>query len=169
MLMVNDLPAIAYVCDSAGSSRGLWYIRARDLDGEYWEDPVSIDYEGISPTLKINGWAMPRYTKLFSLVRHNWVAKLMHFPDAESLGIKCDRVRTFVRAALESSDGSEMGTAGVPGAMVSASHNPFHDNGLKVTFFPIDATRSSRPRVKNSFRSSVAWRSASSAALSAMR
>ncbi len=71
-----------------------------------------------SPTLNINGWAMPWYTKFFSLVRHNWVAKLMHFPDAESLGIKCERVRTFVRAALESSDGSEMGTSGVPGAMV---------------------------------------------------
>ena len=71
-----------------------------------------------SPTLNINGWAMPWYTKFFSLVRHNWVANLMHFPDAESLGIKCERVRTFVRAALENSDGSEMGTSGVPGVMV---------------------------------------------------
>jgi carboxylesterase len=71
-----------------------------------------------SPTLWINGWAMPWYTKLFSLVRSRWVANLMEFPDAESLGIKCPRVREFVRAALAASDGSDLGTVGTPGAMV---------------------------------------------------
>jgi carboxylesterase len=71
-----------------------------------------------SPTLWINGWAMPWYTKLFSLVRTRWVANLMQFPDAESLGIKCPRVREFVRAALAASDGSDLGTVGTPGAMV---------------------------------------------------
>jgi carboxylesterase len=71
-----------------------------------------------SPTLWINGWAMPWYTKLFSLVRSRWVASMMDFPDAESLGIKCPRVREFVRAALAASDGSDVGTAGVPGTMV---------------------------------------------------
>ncbi len=71
-----------------------------------------------SPTLWINGWAMPWYTKLFSLVRFRWMANLMQFPDAKSLGIKCPRVREFVRAALANSDGSEMGTAGTPAAMV---------------------------------------------------
>jgi carboxylesterase len=71
-----------------------------------------------SPTLWINGWAMPWYTKLFSLVRTRWVANMMQFPDAESLGIKCPRVRDFVRAALAASDGSDLGTAGTPGGMV---------------------------------------------------
>jgi carboxylesterase len=71
-----------------------------------------------SPTLWINGWAMPWYTKLFSLVRSRWMANLMEFPDAESLGIKCPRVREFVRAALAASDGSDLGTVGTPGAMV---------------------------------------------------
>ncbi len=71
-----------------------------------------------SPTLWINGWAMPWYTKLFSLVRSRWVANMMQFPDAESLGIKCPRVREFVRAALAASDGSDLGTVGTPGAMV---------------------------------------------------
>ncbi len=71
-----------------------------------------------SPTLWINGWAMPWYTKLFSLVRFRWVAKLMVFPDAETLGIKCPRVRAFVRAALANTEGSEYGTAGVPATMV---------------------------------------------------
>lgn len=71
-----------------------------------------------SPTLWINGWAMPWYTKLFSLVRSRWIANLMQFPDAASLGIKCPRVRDFVRAALAASDGSDLGTVGTPGAMV---------------------------------------------------
>ena len=71
-----------------------------------------------SPTLWINGWAMPWYTKFFSLVRNRWVANLMQFPDAPSLGIKCPRVREFVRAALAASDGSDLGTVGTPGGMV---------------------------------------------------
>ncbi|MBS0235055.1 MAG: alpha/beta fold hydrolase [Proteobacteria bacterium] len=71
-----------------------------------------------SPTLWINGWAMPWYSRLFSLVRSRWIASLMDFPDAESLGIKCPRVREFVRAALAASDGSDLGTVGTPGTMV---------------------------------------------------
>jgi carboxylesterase len=71
-----------------------------------------------SPTIWINGWAMPWYTKLFSLVRSRSIASLMQFPDAESLGIKCPRVREFVRAALSCADGCDLGTAGTPGTMV---------------------------------------------------
>jgi carboxylesterase len=71
-----------------------------------------------SPTLWINGWAMPWYTKLFSLVRFRWMANLMQFPDADSLGIKCPRVRSFVKAALQSDSGSEFGSSGVNGTMV---------------------------------------------------
>lgn len=71
-----------------------------------------------APTLWINGWAMPWYIKLFELVRTKWIARLMHFPDAETLGIKCPRVRDFVRTALASADGTELGSAGTPAAMV---------------------------------------------------
>jgi carboxylesterase len=71
-----------------------------------------------APTLWINGWAMPWYMKLFELVRSKWVARLMHFPDAETLGIKCPRVREFVRTALASADGPDVGSAGTPAAMV---------------------------------------------------
>jgi carboxylesterase len=69
-----------------------------------------------SPTLWINGWAMPWYTKFFNLVHSRRFAKLMRFPDAESLGIKCPRVRSFVKAALDS--GTDYGTSGVPAEMV---------------------------------------------------
>ncbi len=71
-----------------------------------------------SPTLWVNGWAMPWYTKLFGLVRTKWLANLMQFPDAASLGIKCPRVREFVRQALATSDGSDLGTTGTPAAML---------------------------------------------------
>ena len=67
-----------------------------------------------SPTLWINGWAMPWYLRLFSLVRSSRFAKLFNFPDAQSLGIKCPRVRGFVKAAFES-DGSDYGRSGTPG------------------------------------------------------
>ena len=69
-----------------------------------------------SPTLWINGWAMPWYMKLFNLVHSRRFAKLMTFPDAESLGIKCPRVRQFVKAALDGTQ--DYGNAGVPATMV---------------------------------------------------
>jgi carboxylesterase len=71
-----------------------------------------------SPTLWLNGWAMPWYTRLFDLVHWRWLANLMLFPDLETLGIKCPRVREFVRTALASADGSAVGTTGTPAAMV---------------------------------------------------
>jgi carboxylesterase len=69
-----------------------------------------------SPTLWINGWAMPWTMRLFNLVHSRSFAKLMRFPDAESLGIKCPRVRQFVKQALETSP--EYGKSGVPATMV---------------------------------------------------
>ncbi|HXF53411.1 MAG TPA: alpha/beta fold hydrolase [Hyphomicrobiaceae bacterium] len=72
-----------------------------------------------SPTLWLNGWAMPWYTRLFNLVHWRWVANLMQFPDLDTLGIKCPRVREFVRAALASADDTAaLGTIGTPAAMV---------------------------------------------------
>jgi carboxylesterase len=69
-----------------------------------------------SPTLWINGWAMPWTMRLFNLVHSRRVAQMMTFPDAESLGIKCPRVRQFVKQALLSSP--EYGKSGVPATMV---------------------------------------------------
>jgi carboxylesterase len=71
-----------------------------------------------SPTLWINGWAMPWTMRLFKLVRSRWFANFINFPDAESLGIKCPRVRSFVKSALDSAGSAEYGRAGVPGTMV---------------------------------------------------
>jgi carboxylesterase len=83
-----------------------------------------------SPTLWINGWAMPWYTKLFKLVRSRWFAGFMTFPDAESLGIKCPRVRSFVKQALDS-EGSDYGRSGVPATMV-LEHRRMVDAAMKL-------------------------------------
>lgn len=83
-----------------------------------------------SPTLWINGWAMPWTMRLFKLVRSRWIAGLMTFPDAESLGIKCPRVRQFVQQAL-SGEGSEYGRAGVPATMV-LEHRRMVDAAMKL-------------------------------------
>lgn len=72
----------------------------------------------LSPTLWVNGWAIKWYMRLLALVPFRWLAKLIQFKDTASLGIKCPRVRDFVRQALAASDGSEMGTAGTPATMV---------------------------------------------------
>ncbi|MGZ5914909.1 MAG: alpha/beta hydrolase, partial [Hyphomicrobium sp.] len=69
-----------------------------------------------SPTLWINGWAMPWTMRLFKLVQARWAARFITFPDSASLGIKCPRVRQFVSQALTTE--GEYGRAGVPGTMV---------------------------------------------------
>lgn len=69
-----------------------------------------------SPTLWVNGWAIKRHLRLLALVPFKFVAKRIHFDDVESLGIKCPRVREFVRTALAAS--GDLGTSGTPGTMV---------------------------------------------------
>ena len=83
-----------------------------------------------SPTLWINGWAMPWTMRLFKLVRSRFVANFIHFPDAESLGIKCPRVRQFVKQALET-EGSDLGRSGVPATMV-LEHRRMVDAAMKL-------------------------------------
>lgn len=83
-----------------------------------------------SPTLWMNGWAMPWTARLFKLVRSRWFAGFMTFPDAASLGIKCPRVRQFVQQAL-SGENSEYGRAGVPATMV-LEHRRMVDAAMKL-------------------------------------
>lgn len=71
-----------------------------------------------SPTLWVNGWAIKWYMRLLALVPFRWLAKLIHFKDVASLGIKCPRVRAFVQAALASPGMSEMGMSGTPASVV---------------------------------------------------
>jgi carboxylesterase len=71
-----------------------------------------------APTLWLNGWAMPWYTRLLNLVVSRNIANLMVLPDTPTLGIKCPRVREFVIGALNSQTNSDAGTAGTPAGLV---------------------------------------------------
>ncbi|MCB1514166.1 MAG: alpha/beta fold hydrolase [Hyphomicrobiaceae bacterium] len=76
----------------------------------------------LAPTLWLNGWLIPWYARLFRLVRHNWVADLISFPDIEPHGIKDDRIRDFIRKALTSGDSSVAGLPVTPGRAVLEHH-----------------------------------------------
>ena len=58
-----------------------------------------------APTLAVNGWAIPRTLKLFSLVSDKWTARLFNFRTPAPHGIKDERVRNFALEAMKG-DGS---------------------------------------------------------------
>jgi len=123
-----------------------WYVSAREALSDLRKECDTVIVGGLcmgailglhlagvtlfSPTLWMNGWAMPWTARLFKLVRSRWFAGFMTFPDAESLGIKCPRVRQFVQQALNS-EGSEYGRPGVPATMV-LEHRRMVDAAMKL-------------------------------------
>jgi carboxylesterase len=68
-----------------------------------------------APTLWLDGWGVPLYAKLFSLVRQKWVADLMHFTERPPYGIKDHRLRALIAEALHSGDPSKAGFFSIPG------------------------------------------------------
>jgi carboxylesterase len=69
-----------------------------------------------APTLKLDGWSIPWYARLFRLVYHRWVADLFDFTERDPYGIKDPRVRGLVTAALEGGDSSQAGQLSTPGS-----------------------------------------------------
>ena len=55
-----------------------------------------------SPTLKPNGWAIPWYFRLFSLVQQKWTARLFKFQARNPHGIKDERLRNFILDSVNS-------------------------------------------------------------------
>jgi len=53
-----------------------------------------------APTLWLNGRSVPWYANLFRLVRSRRLAALFRFPAPHDFGIKDERLRTFIKAAL---------------------------------------------------------------------
>ncbi len=72
----------------------------------------------LSPTLWLNGWLIPWYARLFRLVFSTRIANLIGFPDLEPHGIKDERIRAFIRNALQSGDSSIAGLPSTPGGAV---------------------------------------------------
>lgn len=68
-----------------------------------------------APTLRLDGWGIPWYARLFGLVRHRRVADLFDFVEREPFGIKDPRVRGLVTAAIQSGDSSQAGQLSTPG------------------------------------------------------
>ena len=69
-----------------------------------------------APTLRLDGWSIPWYARLFRLVQQRWVADLFDFTERDPYGIKDPRVRGLVTAALESGDSSQAGQLSTPGS-----------------------------------------------------
>jgi carboxylesterase len=73
----------------------------------------------MAPTFWLNGWQIPWYMNFFRLVPFKQVGNWFNFPDHEPHGIKDDRVREFVRAAmLGPGANSTMATITTPGGAV---------------------------------------------------
>ena len=68
-----------------------------------------------APTLRLDGWSIPWYARLFELVQSKRVADLIDFVEREPFGIKDARVRGLVTAALNSGDSSQAGQLSTPG------------------------------------------------------
>lgn len=76
-----------------------------------------------APTLRLDGWGVPWYARLFGLVQQKSVANLFNFTEREPFGVKDPRVRALVTAAIESGDSSQAGMLSVPGgAMFELRH-----------------------------------------------
>ena len=72
----------------------------------------------LAPTLWLNGWMMPRYARLFTLVRYKWFANLFTFRHHDPHGIKDERIREFIQRARTSRGASEAGHPVTPGGAV---------------------------------------------------
>jgi carboxylesterase len=68
-----------------------------------------------APTLWLDGWGVPWYSRLFELVRQKWCADLMTFHERPPFGIKDHRLRALIADALDSGDPSKAGFFSIPG------------------------------------------------------
>ncbi|MEL6421509.1 MAG: alpha/beta fold hydrolase [Pseudomonadota bacterium] len=71
-----------------------------------------------APTLKLDGWSIPRRTMFFNLITQKWCANLFPFEERHPYGIKDKRFREFVVEALNSGDSAQAGTLSTPGGAV---------------------------------------------------
>jgi carboxylesterase len=71
-----------------------------------------------APTLKLDGWGVPWYNRLFALVTQKWFADLIPFTERDPYGIKDPRVRALVTAAIQSGDSSQAGQLSNPGSVM---------------------------------------------------
>jgi carboxylesterase len=71
-----------------------------------------------APTLQLDGWGIPWYSRLFDMVHHKWFADLFQFAERDPWGIKDRRLRELVKTAIISGDASKAGIAALPGSLM---------------------------------------------------
>lgn len=71
-----------------------------------------------APTMRHDGWAIPRSFSLFQLITQRWLAGWFHFPDCEPYGIKDERVRKLAVAAIHTGTDDSQPMIGFPGTAV---------------------------------------------------
>ena len=72
----------------------------------------------LAPTLWLNGWMIPWYARLFTLVRYRWLADLFNFPHHAPHGIKDEKIREFIKKLRASRGSVEAGHETTPGRLV---------------------------------------------------
>jgi carboxylesterase len=71
-----------------------------------------------APTLWLDGWGIPWYSKLFGLITQKWCADLIKFEERDPYGVKDLRLRALVEQAVKSGDSSKAGIAALPGGLM---------------------------------------------------
>jgi carboxylesterase len=69
-----------------------------------------------APTLWLDGWGVPSYSRLFRLVTRKWCADLFRFAERDPYGIKDVRIRAQVVAAIAKGDVKRAGQPCIPGS-----------------------------------------------------
>ncbi|HJU33175.1 MAG TPA: alpha/beta fold hydrolase [Hyphomicrobiaceae bacterium] len=71
-----------------------------------------------APTLWLDGWGIPWYSRLFNIVQHRWLADFIRFAERDPWGVKDARLRALVEEAIKSGDSSRAGIAALPGSLM---------------------------------------------------
>ena len=67
-----------------------------------------------APTLQLDGWAMPWYSRIINYIRPIRFPIEFDLPEHEPFGIKDERVRALVVSAMQSGDSGQAGTFSTP-------------------------------------------------------
>ena len=83
------------------------------------KNPLKVQATALmAPTLWLNGWMIPWYARLFTLVRFKWLANLFSFAHHAPYGIKDARIRDFIQRSRAANRGTETGHAVTPGVLI---------------------------------------------------
>jgi carboxylesterase len=71
-----------------------------------------------APSLWLDGWGVPWYSSLFSLVTMKWFANWLAFSERHPWGVKDARLQMLIAEAIKSGDSSRAGISAVPGGIM---------------------------------------------------